>query len=358
MELRAPARLNRDAAPAAVCEAYLGALALAGDERTSIVRACAGPNADVAGAMRCVHGALAGGAVDPANPALGSVRTRLALGGLENRAETLVEDDPRRGLRLISAPPIQRASMAPEPWRLGAIFPFLRRRRQAALGPADDRSEPARRQWHRAATLRRVVLFVLIVAQTIYATDFMTAVLPYHGRQPLEVGILAMFAILFLWVSAGFWTAMAGFVVQFRGHDRYAISARGALATPIAPESRTAIVMPICNENVARVFAGLRATYDSLARTGEIDHFDFFVLSDSNEPDLQIAEREAWLDLCRRTHGFGRIFYRRRQHRIKRKSGNVADFCRRWGKRYKYMVVLDADSVMSGRCLVELMRLM
>ena len=49
-----------------------------------------------------------------------------------------------------------------------------------------------------------------------------------------------------------------------------------------------------------------------------------------------------------RVGGFGRIFYRWRQHRIKRKSGNVADFCRRWGRRYRYMVVLDADSVMSG----------
>ncbi|HSS05746.1 MAG TPA: glucans biosynthesis glucosyltransferase MdoH, partial [Rhodanobacteraceae bacterium] len=76
------------------------------------------------------------------------------------------------------------------------------------------------------------------------------------------------------------------------------------------------------------------------------------------DPDLLIAEREAWLDICRRTHGFGRIFYRRRQHRIKRKSGNVADFCRRWGKGYKYMVVLDADSVMTGHCLVELACLM
>jgi membrane glycosyltransferase len=358
MELRAATQLNRDAAPAAVCESYLAALALAGEERASIVRACAGGGADVATAMRCLHGALAGGVVDPKNPALGSVRTRLALGGLENRAETVVVDDPRRGLRLISAPPIQRASMAPEPWRIGAMFPFLRRRRQRALGPADDPSEPGRRRWHRAATLRRVVLLVLIVAQTVYATDFMAAVLPYHGRQPLELGILAMFAILILWVSAGFWTAMAGFVVQLRGRDRYSISAHGALATPIAPGSRTAIVMPICNENVARVFAGLRATHDSLVRTGEIERFDFFVLSDSSEPDLQIAEREAWLDLCRRTHGFGRIFYRRRQHRIKRKSGNVADFCRRWGKRYAYMVVLDADSVMTGRCLVELMRLM
>ena len=34
--------------------------------------------------------------------------------------------------------------------------------------------------------------------------------------------------------------------------------------------------------------------------------------------------------------------------RINGKSGNVADFCRRWGKRYRYMIVLDADSVMIG----------
>jgi membrane glycosyltransferase len=186
----------------------------------------------------------------------------------------------------------------------------------------------------------------------------MSAVLPYHGRQPLEIGVLALFAILFLWVSAGFWTAIAGFVVQLRGRDRYAISARDGDGAPIGAGARTAIVMPICNENVARVFAGLRATHDSLARTGAIDRFDFFVLSDSGDPEIRIAEREAWLDLCRRANGFGRIFYRRRQHRIKRKSGNVADFCRRWGKGYKYMIVLDADSVMSGRCLVELMRLM
>ena len=43
MELRIAARLNRDAAPAAVCEEYLAGLALAPDERARIVRACAVP---------------------------------------------------------------------------------------------------------------------------------------------------------------------------------------------------------------------------------------------------------------------------------------------------------------------------
>ena len=41
----------------------------------------------------------------------------------------------------------------------------------------------------------------------------MSAVLPYHGQQPLEIAILVLFAILFAWVSVGFWTAMAGFLV-------------------------------------------------------------------------------------------------------------------------------------------------
>ena len=116
--------------------------------------------------------------------------------------------------------------------------------------------------------------------------------------------------------------------------------------------------MPICNEDVPRVFAGLRATFESVAASGNLDRFDFFVLSDTNDTDIAVAEQQAWLDVCRETNGFGRIFYRRRRRRVKRKSGNLDDFCRRWGSDYRYMVVLDADSVMSGECLTSLVRLM
>lgn len=220
------------------------------------------------------------------------------------------------------------------------------------------RRDVARGAWHVAGTLRRFVLIALTVAQTCVGAYFMTAVLPYHGSQPLEMAVLVVFAILFCWVSAGFWTAMMGFVVHLRRGDRYAISRTAAPAGPIDAAARTAIVMPICNENVARVFAGLRATYESLERTGQGERFDFFVLSDSADPDLRVAEKHAWYEMCHELGSFGRVFYRWRQHRIKRKSGNVADFCRRWGKNYRYMVVLDADSVMSGECLTTLVRLM
>eukprot|EP01031_Cornospumella_fuschlensis_P047566 gene47566-58272_t len=55
------------------------------------------------------------------------------------------------------------------------------------------------------------------------------------------------------------------------------------------PDARTAIIMPICNEDVATVFAGLRATCESLAATGHARQFDVFVLSDSYDPAIRLA---------------------------------------------------------------------
>ncbi|MGH8519529.1 MAG: glucans biosynthesis glucosyltransferase MdoH, partial [Panacagrimonas sp.] len=174
----------------------------------------------------------------------------------------------------------------------------------------------------------------------------------------LEMIILALYAVLFAWVGMGFWTALMGFWVLLRGKDRYSISTTAAPGAEISAEARTGILVPICNEDVSRVFAGIRSTYDSLARTGQRQHFDLFILSDTSEADTRVAEVEAWLKLCREVNGFGHIFYRRRTNRIRRKSGNVADWCRRWGSQYRYMIVLDADSVMSGPCLKRLVQLM
>jgi membrane glycosyltransferase len=211
----------------------------------------------------------------------------------------------------------------------------------------------------RTATIRRTVFAIVALTQTAaFAYYMVNRVLPYHGQQPLELAILTLFTILFAWISLGFWTALSGFVLLCWGRDRHAITRSVPPGTAIPSEVRTAVIMPIRNEHVARVFAGIRATYESVARTGALPHFDFFILSDSSEPDTIIAERQAWLDLCAAVDGFGHIFYRWRRHRVKRKSGNIADFCRRWGSRYQYMVGLDADSVMSGECLTTLVRLM
>lgn len=342
------------------CRGYLDRLPLDAARRDVIERACAAAGPSPEGEMAALHRALAGSGTMGDAPAAASLEARLALAGVSGRRDPLIVADPRRGFRLLSAPRLNRTSMAPERFPPRAWWPFRRHRPASTGHHREGGPVPNQRgaPWFRASAIRRTTLLILVLVQTWFATNYMVSVLPYHGKTAMEVAVLVLFAILILWVSAGFWTALAGFWLLMVGRDRYSIAAGVAADAPLADGARTAVVMPICNEDVPRVFAGLRATYESLVATGRLDHFDFFVLSDTDEPDTRVAEREAWLDLCHAVDGFGHVFYRRRQHRIKRKSGNIADFCRRWGRSYAYMIVLDADSVMTGDCLVGLARLM
>jgi len=345
----------------ALVERYAARLPLAPDRRAALV-AGAAPNAlDAADALGRLHAALSASAAHAANAAYATImaRVRLAMATGASGADAVQCHDIHGRERIETTPRLARSPMAPHAWlgsrsevRRANDSPLVERR--AAAVPAD----PGKR-WRTRASHRRLVLVALIVVQTLVATDYMAMILPYHGRQPLEIAMLVLFGMLFAWISAGFWTALAGFVVLTHGRDRYAISRRmiGDGPQSIPPDVRTALVMPICNEDVARVFAGLRATCESLRETGVLDRFDCFVLSDTANADTRVAELDAWLALCNAVDGFGRIFYRWRQHRIKRKSGNVADFCRRWGRKYRYMIVLDADSVMSGDCLASLVRI-
>ncbi len=372
MELHSASRLTRGPDRWARCERYLERLPLTPERRREWLAAL-GRRADPRAVMAALHRALAGrdAAEDDAAHASVPGRLELACAAAQPGAAPVIARDLHGRARLVATPALNRTSMAPASWPLNPVFRLFRSVKDRVVPPrgrlvsrrkgeGDAQPEPrdARRRWHCAGSVRRVLLLTLTLAQTYLATWFMTAVLPYHGRQPLEIAILVVFAILFCWISAGFWTAVMGFFLLLAGRDRHAISRTAAGDAPIDERARTAVVMPVCNEDVARVFAGLRATYRSLERTGELRHFDFFVLSDSSDPDIRIAESHAWLALCRDVGGFGRVFYRWRRHRIKRKSGNVADFCRRWGSDYRYMVILDADSVMSGDCLTRLTRLM
>ncbi|MFA5171183.1 MAG: glucans biosynthesis glucosyltransferase MdoH [Sulfuriferula sp.] len=258
-------------------------------------------------------------------------------------------------------PAITRTKMVASNWPPKPSFRFftaLRTKRNSVSEINAATDAVTLTNWQRAGVRRRLILLSVGGLITYAATVAMADVMPYHGQLPLEIAILVLFAILTAWVTLGFLTGLMGFIVQLMGGDLHVVSARAAADIPIGQQARTAVVMPICNEHVARVFAGLRATYESLARTNDLQHFDFFILSDSNQADSRVAEVVAWQDLCLAVGGFGRIFYRWRQHHIKRKSGNVADFCRRWGSQYRYMIVLDADSIMSGESITGLVRLM
>lgn len=216
----------------------------------------------------------------------------------------------------------------------------------AALEPRE-----ASRRRHRLITL--VVLIagpaVLVMADLHWRTGF----------DAWKVIHLLLFVTLFGLVALGAAQALIGYALRGRGGDPCQITASlspDEMTRPVA--ARTAVVMPVCNEEVSRVIEGLRVMYESLERTGKLPDCDFFLLSDSNDPNRWIEEEAAWLALTQRLGAQGRIFYRRRRGGINKKAGNLADFCRRWGSHYRYMVVLDADSIMTGETIVRLAQLM
>ena len=264
----------------------------------------------------------------------------------------------------VTAPPINRGSMAPRPWRgfWNSIGTALLVKLGAGRNAAAQAAPSARQPWQRAASQRRLAFLALTVLSTVAAATLFARVQPDYDNLWLEYSQIALYAVLSGWVVTGFVTALMGFYVSVRG-DKHALSGKQVADHPMNPEARTAIIMPICNEDVATVFAGLRATCESVAATGHAKQFDVFVLSDSYTPEIAAAERAAWEDLRAALADSPNqpqveVYYRLRTRRTHRKAGNVADFCRRWGKDYRYMVVLDADSVMSGDCLTSMVKLM
>jgi membrane glycosyltransferase len=206
---------------------------------------------------------------------------------------------------------------------------------------------------------RRFVFFSAVFVLTSLATWFVADLYwrDADGLTKLEIVLLALFVPLFAHIAVGFCTALAGFYVINRGGDSSRISVSAPAGGPYRLAS-TAIVMPVFNEDVSRVFEGLRVVFSSVQKLEGAENFDFFVLSDSNQPNQWIREEVAWAELCKQVDGFGKIFYRKRRQAINKKAGNVADFLRRWGKNYRYMVVLDADSIMTGECLARLVTMM
>ncbi len=204
---------------------------------------------------------------------------------------------------------------------------------------------------------RRVLYFSLVTLTTLGAMTLLSVAIKDGGITPLELLLLVLYMVLILWISASFWTATMGFGMLLTGRDHCRLGGGRRTAGPEnegAEPFKTALVMPVYNEDPVRVFAGLRAIYQSLAETGRHEGFEIFVLSDTRDPDVWVQEELHWRQWALEMGLPARVFYRNRVENTSRKSGNLADFCRNWGGRYRYMIVLDADSIMSGATLVEM----
>ena len=200
-------------------------------------------------------------------------------------------------------------------------------------------------------TLRRACIFVGTAALTLGGCYEMYQVLQVGGITALEAMVLVLFVLLFAWIAFSFMSSLAGFfVLLFRSRDTLGID-------PDAPlpqiGSRNAMLLPTYNEDPYRVMARLRAIYELVEETGCASRFDWYVLSDTTDSAIWIAEEKCFLQL-RREAGADRLFYRHRPANTARKSGNIEDWVRRFGAGYDHMIILDADSLMTGDTIVRL----
>lgn len=207
---------------------------------------------------------------------------------------------------------------------------------------------------------RRTLFAVLVGASVSGLVGLMIAVFGVGGFTATEIVLLVLCAANMPWLAIGFWNAVIGFILTHAARDPVHLVAPLA---PSAPDgtplvSRTAIVVPIRNEDPLPSFARIAAEIESLEATGVAAAFEVFILSDTDDPAVAAVEEDLFADLNARVGLRVPLHYRRRSHNNGFKAGNLRDFCETHGHAFDFMIVLDADSVMTGRRLVELVRSM
>jgi membrane glycosyltransferase len=204
--------------------------------------------------------------------------------------------------------------------------------------------------------------FAAVANLGVYAglLSWLAAIFEQDGWSVIDILLFAAFAVAAPWGVLGLCNAALGFWLLHMRRDGLRevapFAAAGDARTP--PQSRTAVLLTIRNEDAARAFKRLRAMQASVEATGEAAHFDWFVLSDTT--DAKLAEQEetqfaAWRDADPATAS--RLNYRRRADNLGYKAGNIRDFCERWGAAYEFMIPLDADSLMDGETILRLVRI-
>jgi membrane glycosyltransferase len=191
-----------------------------------------------------------------------------------------------------------------------------------------------------------------LVAATLIVTGLATAVvlasLGADSLSRLELAVVVVFALLFAWTAFSFFSALAGFFSR-AGAAGLRLDLERA---PPRLRRRTAVLAPIYNEEPAALFGRLQAIAASLLATGQGARFDIFVLSDTTDEAIRAEEYRCFTRLRGKTPLA--VYYRHRPQNTDRKSGNIADWVRRFGGAYETMAVLDADSLMEGETLVRL----
>lgn len=170
------------------------------------------------------------------------------------------------------------------------------------------------------------------------------------GVTALETVALFLIGATFIWVSLSVSSVLVGLLRLTLAPVRLLKNRAGREAQDVA------ILVPVYNESPASVFGNIQATLKELAQLGGRDSYSAFILSDSFDPLTCAQEEAAFMALRAQAPHNVRLYYRRRLKNTDKKVGNISDWLENWGGAYEAMVVLDADSLMSGAAIRHLTR--
>src|SRR5690349_14522725 len=147
-----------------------------------------------------------------------------------------------------------------------------------ALGPAPIR-----------AIVARAIVILATLGLTGYALFEMLGIVEFSKMTILQGVMIFFFTVTFAWIAFSAASAIAGLLVPIHIPKTQANLAG----------SRTALLMPIYNEDPTHTTSALQAMAEALAQAGAAQHFEIVIISDSTQVDPWINESLA-VDRLRR----------------------------------------------------------
>lgn len=194
-------------------------------------------------------------------------------------------------------------------------------------------------------TLWRMAAFVPTLALTGAICFSVMRYLAMGGVSTLEAVVLGLVALSTVWLVFAATSACLGIVSVVLSSPRKA-DPRKKNAENIA------LLMPVYNETPWDVFGNAAAMLRELQDNPGPDRYSLFILSDTRDAKIAALEERAFHALNEDSKLA--VHYRRRAENTEKKVGNIADWIENWGAAYDAMVVLDADSLMSGDAIRQL----
>ncbi len=206
--------------------------------------------------------------------------------------------------------------------------------------PEDTRHATGPRSIWRAGAFLPAIAITALLLWGIYGLFVQS------GMSGFEYLLMGLIGLTFIWITLAVSTAALGLVHRRKPHASG--SSHGAATLDVA------LLVPIYNETPSDVFGNAQAMLDDVARRHPQHRLSLFVLSDSQSPEIVALEQQAFAALRATARDGIPVYYRRRRQNTDRKVGNLVDWITNYGASYDAMLVLDADSLMSGQAILRL----